>query len=171
MKAIIILFLIFSIFIGSFASTCTNDEICKIDGSRIKILDPSLNMGKIECIDHGKYQKGCKDIYNINPICTLTPLENPTKGNYYHYFCKWQSMDIFNIEMKVNDEYDTIVVELYPKVDPSPFAVFLMFIVLICLWCYMIRSENSFFEGYAGGLLSSWIMNGETGYEFSSGTC
>lgn len=161
-----ILLLLISIAICN-ASTCTNDEIYKIDDNRIKILDPSLNIGEVLCIDHGNYQKGCNDIYKIKPVCTLTPIGNEN----YHFFCKWQSMENFNIIMRVNDEHNKIIIDLYPKVDPSPFATFIMFLILLTLWWYMIRSENRFFEAYAGALAYSILVKGQVSYDFFSGIC
>ena len=154
------------------ATTCSNDETCNLCGDKIKILDPSLNMGKIQCTDHGEYSKGCVNIINIKPVCTLTPLENPTDEKCYHYYCKWQSKDGFKIEMKVNDEYDTIVIDLYPTSDMSPAATLIMILIVLSLWCCMISSGDPYYAGYAGGIAaSSWGSSGGSGYGSSSGTC
>ena len=153
------------------AKTCSNDKTCNICGDKIKILDPSLSMGQIQCIDHGEYTKGCENIVNIKPVCILTPLENPTKEKCYHYHCKWQSKDGFKIEMKVNNAYDTIVIDLHPISDLSPVATLFLVLIGLSIWCCMFSSGDPYCAGYAGGIAASWGSSGGSGYRSSSGTC
>jgi len=165
-----IFLVLFSIIVGV-SSTCT-DNSCNVCGNKIKVLDPSLNMGKISCTDHGKYSKGCKYIHEIKPICTLTPLEEQNVGNCYHYNCRWNSKDSFKIKMHVKDPYDTIYIDLYPTSDLSPAATMIILCIMLILWFCMLSSQSAdaFVAGYTGGVFSSWGSSGG-GSGSSSGIC
>ncbi len=159
---------LFGIIVGV-SSTCT-DNSCNVCENKIKVLDPSLNMGKISCTDHGEFSKGCKYIHEIKPICTLTPIEEQNVGDCYHYHCRWDSKDSFKIKVYVKDPYDTIYIDLYPISDLSPTAILIVIFIMLTLFTYMLSSGNPFIVGYAGGMLSSWGSYGG-GYESLSGRC
>ena len=169
MQLIKTLLTLFSILVGV-SSTCI-DNTCNTCEDKIKILDPSLYMGKISCNDHGMYSKGCDFINEIKPVCTLTPLENQKAGDCYHYHCRWQSKDNFRIQMSVKEPYDTIDIDLYPLYDYSPITKLLMFIIVLSLWSCMASSPNPFISGYVGGIYSSWWSSNDGGYETSSNRC
>lgn len=169
MRKVIKIITLFSLLVGV-SSTCI-DSTCNVCENKIKILDPSLYMGKISCVDHGEYTKGCDFIVEIKPICTLTPIENQKAGDCYHYHCNWQSIDNFRIKISVKEPYDTIDIDLYPLYDYSPIMKLLMFSIVISIWICMTSSSNPFIVGYAGGIyLSRWASNGGE-YGTSSGIC
>lgn len=152
------------------ASNCTNDKIFKIDDNRIKILDPLLNMGQIKCTDHGEHMKGCNNILLQKPLCILTPIENQEDGKCYHYSCSWQSKDNFDIMVVVDNDYETILVDMYPNVDMSPTITFVLTLGILIIWICMMSSKDPFNAGIAGGLLfSSWYEKGN--YCSISGIC
>ena len=161
------LILIFNI-LSSVSASCV-DNRCNVCENKFPILDPSLNMGKISCTDHGEYFKGCKYVDEIKPICTLTPLENQKPGDCYHYECRWQSKDNFKISVSVKEPYDTIDVHLYPDYDLSPIFSVIFMTIFITLFCSIITSDTAFVAGYAGGMLSNW--DSDNSYHSSSGRC
>ena len=169
MQLIKTLITLFSILVGV-SSTCI-DNTCNICVDKIKILDPSLYMGKISCIDHGIYSKGCDFISEIKPVCTLTPIENTKVGHCYHYHCRWQSKDNFVIKMSVKEPYDTIDIDLYPSYDFSFITKLFMSSIILSIWICMASSSSPFVAGYAGGLYSSRWTSNSGGYGTSSGTC
>ena len=140
------------------------DDTCKVCEEKVKVLDPSLNMGKVSCTDHGEYLKGCDFIHEIKPICILSPLKNTILDECYHYHCHWQSKDNFKIKMSVKKPYDTIDIHIYPEIDMTSIYSLILMSVFIAL---LVTSNNAFIAGYAGGMLSSSNINTIS----SSGIC
>lgn len=135
---------------------------------KVKILDPSLNMGRTICNDHGQNVFGCNLVNYVKPVCILHPVDNDSTKNY-HYHCTWKSLDKFNLKVTVSAPYNDINVDMYPISDLTSFEIFVSFLLIMCVYCTISNISDGFFAGYAGGILANSWNNVSTCY--SSGYC
>lgn len=158
------------------AITATADQCkgkqCKrpanLCGSKIKILDPGLGLGKIICAEKGVYKKACKNIHKYNFKCTLTPLEKQQVGKCYHMTCSWEKQDNAKIAWSISGPYyNTIHVDMYPGLDIHPFFEFLLFILVISiLLCFSCSGNGGAFA--TGAFMGSAFSNSGSNYASSS---
>ena len=133
-------------------------------GSKIKMLDPELGLGKITCTEKGVHRKSCQHIHKYNVQCTLTPLENQEVGKCYHMKCNWKNKDTGNIRWSIpGPDYDTIHIDMFPAFDIDPVSEFLLFILVIsmlaCVACSMGDTNSALLVGF--GIGSSYSSGGD----------
>ena len=168
MNKINLSFILKSIIIVAITATeqCSGTQCEKSNhscGSKIKMLDPVLGLGKITCTEKGVHRKSCQHIHKYNIQCTLTPLEKQVVGKCYHMKCNWKTQGNGNIRWSISGpEYDTIHIEMFPTLDIHPSFEFLLFIVIIsmlcCVSCSMGDTSSALLVGI--GIGSSYSSGG-----------
>ena len=137
LKSSMLKLLLLSIAIAnSNAYTCSKEGTCNVCGDKMIVLDPSLDLGKMNCTDTGKYSRmGCIGLRNTgNLVCKLTPLEKPIDGNCYHIHCTWKEQDNYRLTFDVKPPYDTIQVTMTPWIDLTPGWTLSLFLILLLVW-------------------------------------
>jgi hypothetical protein len=134
-----------------------SEETAHSCGSKIKMLDPALGLGKIICTEKGVNRKACQHIHKYNVQCTLTPLENQEVGKCYHMKCNWKNKDTGNIRWSIpGPDYDTIHIDIDPAFE---FLLFILIIsMLACVACSMGDTNSALLVGF--GIGSSYSSGG-----------
>jgi len=142
------------------AITATTADQCdgkqcnkKVCGTKVKMLDPSLGLGTINCTDTGVYKKTCNHIDKYDIKCTLTPLEKQEDGRCYHILCSWETSHAPTLALNIpGPDYDTIHVYMYPALDIHPFYEFLLLtLIMSFLMCVACSMEGHIVEAFVVG--------------------
>ena len=112
--------------------------------SDVKVLDPSVNLGKYNCSDVVPSIPGCERVLKNGKIrCTLIRKENMNTGNCYHYNCVSNQVEGWRFKAYVDSkDYDTIQVLVRPTSSGSDFIFWLFFLMMIGVSCYLCNFEE-----------------------------